>query len=59
MGQRPSWGEVRQEWGGSLISSVPEVKGWLATLWRLVLWVFQVLFPLSVPKLEEEAILAS
>jgi hypothetical protein len=59
MGQRPSWGEVRQEWGGSLISIVLEVKGWLATLGRLLLWVFQVFSSLSVPKLEEEAILDS
>ena len=27
LGQKPSWGEVRQEWGWSLISMATEVKG--------------------------------
>jgi SRSO17 transposase len=59
VGQKPSWGEVRQEWGGSLISMATEVKGWLATLGRLLLWGLQFLSPVSVPKLEGEAILTS
>jgi len=54
LGQKPSWGEVRQQWGWSLISRASEVKGWLATLWRLVVWGFQFLSLLSVPKLEQE-----
>ena len=56
-GEQPRWGEVRQEWGWSLISPASEVRGWLATLWRLLLWGFQLLSPISVPKLEQEAIL--
>ncbi len=32
-------------------------RGWLATLWRLLLWGFQTLSPVSIPKLEQEAIL--
>jgi len=46
MGQRPSWGEVRQEWGWSLIQTAAEVRGWLATLGRL-LGEFLQLFPPS------------
>jgi len=29
----------------------------VAALWRLILWVFQVLSPVSIPKPEQEAIL--
>ena len=36
-GERQSWGEVRKGWGWSLISISSEVRGWLATLWRLIL----------------------
>jgi len=55
-------GEVRQEWGWSLISSTVEVKGWLATPWRLLeefLQLFSLFFSFlfSVPKLGEEGIL--
>jgi SRSO17 transposase len=56
-GEPPRWGEVRQEWGWSWISLASEVRGWLATLWRLLLWGFQLLPPISVPMLEQEAIL--
>jgi len=56
-GEQPSWGEVRQSWGWTLIQAVTEVRGWLATLGRLILWGFQTLSPLSIPKLEQEAIL--
>jgi hypothetical protein len=34
-----------------------EVRGWLATLGRLLLWGFQTLSSVSIPKLEQEAIL--
>ena len=50
---------MRQEWGWRLIWPVEEVRGWLATLGRLLLWIFQILSPLSVPKLEGEAISTS
>jgi len=56
-GEQPSWGEVRQSWGWTLIQTATEVRGWLATLGRLILWGFQTLCPLSIPKLEQEAIL--
>ena len=49
-GQRPSWGEVRQEWGWSLIPMATEVKGWLATLGRLLLAVLMLLSRIAVPK---------
>ena len=54
LGQEPSWGEVQQQWGWSLIPMATEVKGWLANLWRLILWVFQTLSPISISNLEEE-----
>ncbi len=57
LGEQPRWGEVRQEWGWSLISLASEVRGWLATLGRLLLWGIQTLSPASIPKLEPEAIL--
>lgn len=57
MGQGPSWGEVRQEWGWSLIQTDTEVSGWLAVLGRLILWTFQFLSPVSVPKAQQEVIL--
>jgi hypothetical protein len=59
LGEQPSWGEVRQSWGWTLIQTATEVRGWLATLGRLILWGFQTLCPLSIPKLEQEAILTS
>jgi len=59
LGQEPSWGEVRQQWGWSLISMATEVKGWLANLWRLILGVFQILSPISIPDLEEEVSLTT
>ena len=55
LGEKPRWGEVRQSWGWSLISLAEEVRGWLATLWRLLLQGFQFLS--SVPKAQQEAIL--
>ena len=57
MGQRPNWGGVRQGWGWSLISCEMEVRDWLATLGRLLLWIFQFLSFLSlfsVPKAQQE-----
>jgi hypothetical protein len=51
LGEKPSWGEVRQSWGWTLIQAVTEVRGWLATLGRLILWGFQTLCPLSIPQL--------
>lgn len=54
VGERPSWGEVRQGWGWSLISTAMEVRGWLATLGRLLLWIFQFLPLVSVPKAQQE-----
>lgn len=54
LGEKPSWGEVRQQWGWSLIQTVTEVSGWLATLGRLILWSFQFLSPVSVPKAQQE-----
>ena len=58
-GQRPSWDEVRQHWGWSLIPCKMEVRGWLANLWRLILWVFQILSPIFIPNLEEEVSLTT
>ena len=53
-------GEVRQEWGWSLISSTVEVRGWLAILGRLILWLFHLpLFLVLVPKVQQEVILTS
>jgi len=59
-GERPSWGEVRQQWGWSLISCEVEVRGWLATLWRLLGEFLQLfsLFSFSVPQAHQEVILA-
>ncbi len=57
LGEKPSWGEVRQAWGWPLISMVKEVQGWLAALARLILWIFPFISPLSVPKTHQEAIL--
>jgi len=57
MGQKPGWGEVRQQGGGSLIQMAMEVRGWLATLGRLVLWLLRVLSPVSIPNPEKEAVL--
>jgi len=59
LGRKPSWGEVRQEWGWSLIQTATEVRGCLAALERLILWSFQFLFPVSIPKAQQEAILTS
>jgi len=56
-GRAAELGEVRQSWGWTLIQAVTEVRGWLATLGRLILWGFQTLCPLSIPKLAQEAIL--
>ena len=58
-GQELSWGEVQQQWGWSLISMATEVRGWLANLWRLILRVFQILSPISIPNLEEEVSLTT
>lgn len=49
LGEKPRWGEVRQAWGWSLILLAEEVEGWLAALWRLLLWSCQTLSPLSIP----------
>lgn len=57
LGENPRWGEVRQEWGWRLISLAEEVRGWLATLRRLLLWGLQVLSPVSIPKPQQEALL--
>lgn len=57
VGREAALGEVRQAWGWSLIQTAEEVRGWLATLGRLILWGFQFLSPVSIPKLEQEAIL--
>lgn len=57
--QEPSWGEVRQEWGWSLISSVTEVRGWLAALRRLLSWGLQLFLFLSIPKAQQKVNLAS
>ena len=54
LGQEPSWGEIQQQWGWSLIPMATEVKGWLANLWRLILWAFQTLSPIPISNLEEE-----
>ena len=58
-GQEPSWGEVQQQWGWGLISMATEVRGWLSNLWRLILRVFQILSPISIPNLEEEVSLTT
>jgi hypothetical protein len=52
-------GEARQQWGWSLIQTFTEVRGWLATLGRLILGAFQFLFPVSIPKAHQEASLTS
>jgi hypothetical protein len=51
--------EARQEWGWSLIQTVTEVSGWLATLGRLILWTFQFLSLVSVPEAHQEVSLTS
>jgi len=51
LGEQTRWGEVRQSWGWSLISLAEEVRGWLATLWRLLLWGFQTLSSVFIPQL--------
>jgi hypothetical protein len=33
-----------------------EVRGWLAALGRLLLWGWQILSPVSIPKAQQEAI---
>jgi hypothetical protein len=53
------WVEARQEWGWSLIQTVTEVSGWLATLGRLILWTFQFLSLVSVPEAHQEVSLTS
>ncbi len=50
LGQKPTWGEVRQEWGWSLIPMALEVQGWLTTLGRLLLSALTLLSPIAVPK---------
>jgi len=52
VGQRPSWGEARQEWRWSLIQTVTEVRGWLAALGRLLMLgeFLQLFSPFPVPQ---------
>jgi hypothetical protein len=57
--ERPSWGEAREEMGWSPILMATEVRGWLATLGRLILWIFRSLSPVSIPKAHQEASLTS
>lgn len=59
VGQRPTWGEVRQEWGGRLISMAEEVRGWLAILGRLLLSTCTLLSRIAVPQRQKEALPAS
>jgi hypothetical protein len=59
LGEEPSWGEARQQWGWNLIQTVTEVRGWLATLGRLILRVLQFLPLVSIPKAQQEASLTS
>jgi hypothetical protein len=52
-------GEAREERGWSLILMATEVRGWLATLGRLILWVLQFLPLVSVPEAHQEVSLTS